>query len=236
MNRLPELLTPLRWTAFATSLAILLVTGWVHGQWSGRWQSEDSLLAAVARVEEVPMEIGDWKAEAEESDRSAFFQTGARGYWTRKYTHASSKHSLLVILMCGRAGRMSVHTPEVCYQGAGYKLAGMPEPWTVQWQASVADAPGSPEIVHESSGSFWTAQFRKDAGFSGNLRLFWSWNNRGTWQALSSPRWETRGEKFLYKMYISHETVGSDTHLAQEFMQEFLPVLQKTLFPKLAAE
>ena len=78
----------------------------------------------LARVDDVPLEIGDWKAEIEESERSAFLQAGAMATGLRKYTHASSKHSLLVILMCGRAGRMSAHTPEVCYQGAGYKLVG----------------------------------------------------------------------------------------------------------------
>jgi hypothetical protein len=227
------LLVPLRLLSFAAALALVLGSGWVHGMWSGRWQEQDSLVEAVARVDQVPLTLGDsatapptWTARPEETDEGSFAQTGALAYWARTYTHASGNHHVLVILMCGRPKNMAVHTPEVCYQGAGFKMVGVPETWNVSWQ----------EIASEARASFWTAQFRKETGFTGGLRLFWGWNSQGEWQALRNPRWDARGEPFLYKMYVSHDVVGADTRLAQEFMQEFLPTLQKTLFPNLVAE
>jgi hypothetical protein len=221
----------LRWPSFFLVTATVLLTGWVHGLWSGRWQPNHELIEAVGRVDKVPLKVGDWNAETETSDDSEFYQAGAMSYWTRRYTHARTKESVLVILMCGRAGRMSVHTPEVCYQGAGFSLAGAPEPWTIKWQ----------EISSEATATFWTAQFRKDGTTSTPLRLLWGWNSRGDWQALKNPRWDTKGEPFLYKMYISldgaseprrnQEAQPADMRRAQEFLHEFLPRMQEALYP-----
>ena len=190
-----------RWAA----LGCLLVGGWVHGDWSGRWNSREALVKAVARVERVPMIVGNWQAKTLETDETEFAQARAQSYWMRTYTHTRSKASLQVILMCGRAGHMSVHTPEICYQGAGFEMAGSPEVWSVEEGRRTKDeGQGTeknplydlrfpPSLPRPSS--FWTAQFRKQSGLSGQLRLFWGWNARGEWQACAiraGKRWESR--------------------------------------------
>jgi hypothetical protein len=209
----------LRWTAVITSFTILVVAGWVHGMWSGRWHQTNALEGALVRVDQVPLEIGDWKAEALEADKASFAQAGAQNYWMRTYTHTRSKVSLLVILMCGRTGRMSVHTPEVCYRGAGYEVVE---------NASLAKMQ---DDLETRENTFWTTKFRKEGGLGTNLRLYWAWNAQGSWQAPTNPRLDFRGEPFLYKLYVSYELTGSDPPWAKEFLQELLPVLQKTLFP-----
>ncbi len=209
-------LTTAHWPLLA-ALGCLLLGGWVHGTWSGRWRPQDALVEALARVERVPMRVGNWQATALKTDETEFAQAHARSYWMRTYTHTRSKASLQVILMCGRAGYMSVHTPEICYSGAGYEMAGAPVPWSLE-KTAAAD-------------SFWTAQFHKHGSLSGQLRLFWGWNAHGRWQALRQPRFETQGEPFLYKMYVSYEATTADTHLGEEFFRDFLPSLQQALFP-----
>src|SRR5262245_47984638 len=109
-----------RLTASLVAALLLLVCGLAHGLWTERWSPSEALHHAAARVERVPMEIGPWKATAVETDSAAFFQAGALKYWARSYVDENRKTPVLVILMCGRAGRMAVHTPEVCYRGAGY--------------------------------------------------------------------------------------------------------------------
>ena len=136
----------------------------------------------------------------------------------RQYANPHTGDSTLVILMCGRAGRMSVHTPEVCYRGAGYEMHDQPA------VRSFKDA-----------GSFWTAQFTKKSAVTTNLRLCWAWNAHGKWEASASPRWQFRGEPFLYKLYVSHEAsrqpgAAPGVDPTAEFMREFLPVLDRTLF------
>ena len=110
--------------AILIALGILTASGLVHGFWSERWNPSTALEEAAARVEEVPLTAGDWKAETVDSEPSVFFQAGARRYWTRCYVNPKKKGTFFVILMCGRSGRMAVHTPEVCYRGAGYEMGG----------------------------------------------------------------------------------------------------------------
>src|SRR5687767_10215753 len=102
-----------RTATFLIALAILVVSGLVHGYWAERWTPSVALQEAAARVDQVPLEVGTWKAKTLDSDAATFFQAGAQTYWTRLYSAPGHKTPVLVILMCGRAGRMSVHTPEV---------------------------------------------------------------------------------------------------------------------------
>lgn len=174
---------------------------------------------AAERVALVPLTVGDWQGRDEEVDRESFEQAGAKGYWMREYTHRRTGDVVLVILMCGRPGKMAVHTPEICYRGAGYEMNDPPP------VASI----GSP-------GAFWTAQFTKKGAAALNLRLYWAWNAHGAWEASASPRWQFRGEPFLYKLYVSRESgrqgnTAAGADVASRFMREFLPVLDRTLFP-----
>ncbi|MBI3410343.1 MAG: exosortase-associated EpsI family protein [Planctomycetes bacterium] len=212
-----------RWGAAVIAFVALLATGLVHGLWADRWQKSEALAAAAARVDSVPMAIGDWQATTVEGDAAAFRQAGAQSYWVRSYVNARRNSSLLVILMCGRAGRMAVHTPEVCYRGAGYEMLDEPTPFTVVSQSG------------EPLGKFWSARFVKGTGGASELRLYWAWSAGGLWQAPRSPRWEFRGEPFLYKLYISQEAAeagGQATQIAQDFLQEFLPALRHALQPE----
>jgi hypothetical protein len=209
-----------RQAAILIALLILVVSGLVHGSWAERWSPATALDEAAARVPKVPLEIGDWKAQTIDADPAVFFQAGARQFWMRSYASASKKTALLVILMCGRAGRMAVHTPEICYRGAGYEMDGNPTAWSV---------PGA------DLGTFWTARFTKGSGALSDLRLYWSWSAGGSWQASVNPRWEFGGEPFLYKLYVSHDAPGTATHSSdavQDFFRHFLPTLRETLAKK----
>jgi hypothetical protein len=202
-----------RYYALVAAIALLLTSGVVYHLLAG---DSEQLDAAAARVALVPMIVGDWHAQADATDDAGFAQTGARSYWMRHYVHQKTKGSVLVILMCGRAGKMAVHTPEVCYSGAGYQLGDQPAACAIQ-----------------NDEQFWTARFAKK---SGQLRLFWAWNAHGNWEAAATPRWQFRGEPFLYKLYVSREiseptpaTPPADA--TAEFLRVFVPVAKQTLFP-----
>lgn len=203
--------------AFLAAIAMLLVSGVLYHLLA---KDAAQLEPAAERVASVPKTFGDWQGHDEETDRESFEQAGAKGYWMRQYVNRRTNEAVLVILMCGRAGKMSVHTPEVCYRGAGYELNGQP-------------ATSSLGAV----GSFWTAQFTKKPTSSANLRLYWAWNAKGKWEASASPRWEFRGEPFLYKLYVSRDisrqaNVAAGADVAVNFMREFLPVVDASLFPR----
>lgn len=208
-----------RWIAFSVAIATLLVTGLAHGLWSERWQQSEALADALARINHVPLDVGEWHGTTMEGDPADFAQAGALNYLTRTYVHAKTGTHVQVILMCGRAGRMAVHTPEVCYRGAGYDMVDDPEITTVQ------PADGG------ESGDLWTARFVKATGGANGLRLHWSWSSGGRWKAPANPRWEFRGQPFLYKLYASYEAGAPAREIADDFLPQFLSVLRQTLRP-----
>ena len=204
------------------ALAVLVFSGLVHGLWTDRWGRPAALEDALARVERVPLSFGPWQGRPLDSDQDSFERTGAQAYWVRQYTNAHTKRSVSVILMCGRAGRMAVHTPQVCYSGAGFDMLRPPAQYPVAFDGK--------------QGRLWTARFAKPNTPGSELRLCWAWNARGVWEAPSSPRWSFRGEPFLYKLYVIEEGAAYSSNAAAQadVLADFLPhlfvVLQSSLF------
>ena len=200
--------------AFLFALTALLTGGYVHGLYSERWRTSNELEFGIERLPTVPLEIDGWKAEEIESNQAEFDLAGARGYWSRIYRKDGQE--ILAILMVGRAGRMSVHTPEVCYRGAGYELFGPPVPHDV----------GEPDAA---LGRFWTANFMKPSAAGAELQLDWGWNCGHGWQAPASPRWEFAGRPALYKLYLSRSSAGGNTAtqtaIMDGFLRRFVPAL-----------
>jgi len=209
--------------AVPTAFAFVLLCGLLHGLWTDRWERSPALETALARVELVPLQVGNWRGTPQEADPEMYARAGAQARWVRRYTHAHKKTSATVILMCGRAGRMAVHTPEVCYRGAGYEIDDAPV---------LFNAGGTP------ANQLWTARFTKATMQTADLRLYWGWNAHGVWEAPTSPRWRFRGQPFLYKLYVIEETVPgrSASDAAADTLAEFLPqllgALEDCLFPE----
>jgi hypothetical protein len=205
----------LRPVPLMVAFVALLVSGLVHGFWTQRWQSDAALDAAVARLSTVPMQAGSWKGATIEVDPEPFRQARAVGYWMRRYTKPGAGDSITVILMCGRAGHMSVHTPDICFRGAGYEMAG--------------------QAVHvrTDQAEFWTARFRPPGPTgAGDLAIYWTWGGDGGWQAPNSPRLTFGGQAYLYKLYVVRETADHDAsdNVTPEFLRHLMPVLNAMLF------
>ncbi len=207
--------------AFAMVIASMLVPA----LWSGPRHNPALLEEAAGRVALVPFDFDGWEGKTMDVDREEFEQAGAKTFWARQYTRRGQM--LTVLLMCGKAGRMAVHTPEFCYQGLGYELVSAPQQFALPLRTEAGSA----------KTEFWTARFNKPLGVSNDLRLFWAWNDGNGWQAPSSPRWQFRRAAFLYKLYIVHPTSAQQAlndELGAEFLPRFLPVADKILFAPLA--
>lgn len=211
---------PSRTTALALALVTLFASGALYHLLA---RDSSQLDAAAERVPLVPSVIGAWHGHDEATEDAAFAQAGARTYWMRTYVNQKTKASVLAILMCGRAGKMAVHTPEVCYGGAGFELHDAPAECLFKNERG------------EKTTQFWTAHFVKHTGAPKHLRLYWAWNSRGEWEAPGAPRWQFWGEPFLYKLYVSRDTsagpnLSPQSDPAADFLREFLPVVKTTLF------
>jgi Protein of unknown function (DUF3485) len=199
------------------AFTVLLVSGLVHGFWTQRWHTAEALDSAVARLYAVPLKAGSWHADNIEVDPEPYKQARAVGYWMRRYTKEGSTEAISVILMCGRAGHMAVHTPDICYRGAGYEMVSEPAKFRL---------PGRGDF------EFWTATFRPTKAGGADLELYWSWRAGDSWLAPTSPRLTFGGRPYLYKLYVVREQAGDAAQgpVMADFLAQLMPELEGALF------
>jgi hypothetical protein len=126
------------------------------------------------------------------------------------------------LIVCGRPGPIAVHSPDICYRGAGYILLANPSPFTL-------------ENVSPRPTSFWVGRFAlQGASIPEHLRILWAWTADGHWTASEKTRLTYARSKALYKMYVVRETQGSDEPMegdpAVDFLNQFLPQIKPVLF------
>jgi hypothetical protein len=211
-----------RLIALGVVFSTVLLSGAAAGLWNGRWGESQTLQKAVARLEALPLPLGDnWDvSEATLSDREIAVAE-IEGYASRQYIHRRTGASVSVLLLCGRSGPMSVHTPEICYAGAGFAGAGAPRTY---------DGSSGPR------SQFQVRDFRKvNVANPALLRVFLSWGYEGGWAVPARPRFAFAGKPYLYKLYVTRQMARPDEPLKDDpagaLLEELLPQLQKALFP-----
>ena len=115
---------------------------------------------------------------------------------------------------------MSVHTPDICFAGAGF------------------NGVRAPRIYEGPSGSrseFQVHDFSKvNVANPTLLRVFLSWGHEGKWTVPAKPRFAFAGKPYLYKLYVTREMAKSNEPIqedpARELLEELLPQLQEALF------
>ncbi len=205
-------------------LGVLVAAGIFEGIRSNRWGVPENLKASASRVEKVPAAFGDWTSAEVPVDRKILERAEAVGSVSRVYKNAKTGSVVSVMLLCGRAGPIASHTPDICYAGLGLEMRGGEIKKTVPSPAGDA--------------SYWSARFSRDATDPG-LEVNWAWGANGTWVASSAPRLELAEHSVLYKIYVSRSlspagaarTGSPEPDPAHEFLTEFLPVLRTALDP-----
>jgi hypothetical protein len=204
--------------------AILVVaSGIVHGIRTERWTQSKSVDDAVRRIDNIPMEFGDWKGEKQVLDASDLARAGIKGHLFGHFRNKRTGAAISVLLVCGRSGPISVHTPDVCYEGAGYTGMGSPE---------LRDL----NLTEKESFKCWQLRFRKPASVSaGQLEISWAWNGGQGWAAPENPRLFFARYSVLYKMYVIREVSPREksgkTDPQVDFLKDFLPELNRALTP-----
>jgi hypothetical protein len=204
----------------ASAITAIFITGIVHGIWTGRWDWSDEPSASAALLPQVSMEFGDWQGVRLDSESRDL--DGASACLNRRYTHHLTGARVTILLLCGRPGPISIHPPDSCYAAGGYDVIA---PTTF----NAADASAGAE--------FRVARMRKKRASDQNqLRIFWAWNNGGGWRVPADPRMTYASSKVLFKLYVIRELADFEEPLdndpSVEFMRQFLPGLDKTLFDR----
>ncbi len=203
------------------ALALLLAGGVVHGLWSNRWGGDADLEEAAARLAGVPRVVGDWEGTEHALDAERLTRAEAAGHLFRLYRDGDGG-AVSVLLLSGRFGPLSVHTPDLCYGGAGYEMVGA----AVRHELRLDDG---------RTAEVWAARFHKpQSPADPPLRVLWSWSAGEGWRAPKWPRWEFRMKPVLFKLYVAREMERLNEPLAGDpglaFLRAWLPKADGVLF------
>jgi len=109
-------------TAFLAVMILLvagltLASGMIHGRLTNRWGPPTAMLAAAERLKGVPTECGDWRRMEKdlEMDETTINMLELEGWINRTYLHQPTGQTVHVAVLLGPPGRISVHTPEICF-------------------------------------------------------------------------------------------------------------------------
>jgi hypothetical protein len=204
------------WPVLAAG-CILTMAAFAHGWRTDRWGAPPKLSEAAAQLDALPLRIGDWEGAVLELPAEQVRIANVAALSARKYTHRYTHAEVTVLILCGRPGPVSVHTPDVCYQGAGYVMG-----------------PSRTEALTEGNNAR-VADFKKAGPLPATLRIRWAWSKGGEWMAVESPRLQFAREQILYKMYMVRQVPsgGDSSDSIPEIIlaNELLPLLQTSLVP-----
>lgn len=191
--------------------------GVVHGLWTDRWNLSDEPGASAAKLEQVPLVLGDWQGQT--VDKESAPPAGVVGTLCRRYVHGRTGAAVTILVVTARPGPACIHTPDACYVASGYKFTSI----------------GKYTTKGEMPSEFFTAPFWKQkAADQRNLRILWSWNATGSWQAPDSPRLAFARYPVLHKLYLIRETATPEEPLegdpCLEFMEHFQQAFHRVMF------
>jgi hypothetical protein len=204
----------------AGAAAVLVLTGLSHGFRTDRWGTAAEVLAATARLQNVPKTAGDWEGQLAPLDERELRIAQVTGHASLQFVHRISAQKARLLVLCGRPGAIGSHTPDICFQGLGFQMEGEP----VRHEVRAADG---------SSGKFWTARFVRPGATPEYVRVWWAWGVAGEWQAVDAPRVHFAGRPALYKMYVVSPMRAGDGDLEQDaglqLIEAILPPLRAAL-------
>jgi hypothetical protein len=211
---------PRPWLLVLAGFAVILTAGLVHGLWTDRWTSPRAIEEACARLRSFTPALAGWALEDQEMADSTIAKAEVSGYRRWRCVRQSDGQVLTVLLLCGRFGPLSVHTPDVCYGGVGYQVTG-------KIARTTFPVPGL-----EAPAELWTAIFRKENNpIAAPLRIYWSWHDSESWKAPDFPRLSFRRALVLHKLYVVHEIGDENAQgVGEALLQQLLPELERKLF------
>jgi len=127
-------------------------------------------------------------------------------------------------LMVGPTGRVTVHTPEVCFGGRDYEResARVRIPFGVQL--------ASGEVIEDA---FWRVDFvGRTLDVNNRISFYWAISTGGPWEARENPRWEFRTYRFVYKLQVeAFSGSGEEGDTVRRFLEDALPTIHEHLIP-----
>ena len=204
----------------AAGLGLTLAAGLLHGRISQRWSRDQQMLVSGQRLPEFPTAFGRWKMEESiELPDAVLHELQCAGYFVRRYSDKETGQSVMVSVLVGPAGPISVHIPEICYSSRDWQLLG------TRQRSRVRDQ-GNNEF------EFWSLTMESRGLDGGLLRVAYAWSPDGRWRAVESPRFTFAGQPRLFKFQLATAMQSGESEVEPEdfFLEQFVPALNQHLF------
>jgi len=205
----------------AITVAVTFFSGNLFGRWG--YQGWDE---AAAVLKELPMDINGWRAETEEEleETSISMLRIQNSYLSRTYTNRDTQASVLLILMVGPTGRITVHTPEGCFGGRNFLQEGTRERVPIDVRL---------ESGEDKVDTFWRVDFVRQslaAGANNRISFYYGVNAGDEWQAVDYPRVTFQRYRYVYRIQAEAYTgTGEDEDHVKKFLEDCLPTIHEYL-------
>jgi hypothetical protein len=208
--------------ALAFFVAGTLASGWLHGRMTNRWGQAEVLQRAASKLgSELPARLGPWQlVKSYELEQSVASALQCVGYLHGAYTNDQTGDTVVVAVIAGPGGRISVHTPEICYSAQDYELIGDRQQLAIHGEA---------EELH----TFWQLAANSRVPVRPDLRVLYGWSAGGSWQAVAGPRFAFAGLPLLYKLQLAGPPQAGQADPTFDPCQDFLARLLHDLQPRL---
>lgn len=210
------------------ALTVIVIGTYYEGLLSERWNrnTSEKLNLFTERMKDVPRNFGDWETKEDtELDPREFKISNCTAYVSRVYRHRETNKEVSVFVVSGTARHVTIHTPDWCYQGAGFEMESEPGPYVIDC------GPGIPHA------EFATTTFiKEDPTQTQHIRIFWSYSDDGVWEGPTWPKTHFAGRPALFKVYLITPIEGRDRTREKSaslgFAKRFLPELNRIFFRK----
>jgi hypothetical protein len=217
-----KLIADARFGVPAAAFGVLVALGMFHGRWTDRWEQATDPAVVMAKLQSVPLTIGEWAGEDESASLAALPPGKIGPTIIRRYVNTRNGEVVRILLAGDRPGPLLVnHQPTDCYPGIGYNLGAAPTRHGVS--------------VDDSTAEFLVGLFKNTEGPAPRyVRLYWSFSGNGTWQVPEAARVAFARYPLLFKLYVIRQLRKPDEPIdddpANGFIRAIVPQLRQALF------
>lgn len=194
----------------------------------GRWGNFNAILQqAAGSLEAIPEEFGVWEksGEDEELNEDAISQLELSDYIVRRYVNKETAEQVSLIFLIGPTGRLTVHTPAVCFGGRNFTLASQPEAVAFPFGEQ-----GGEEGEKAAVDTFQKIVFKNQSVNAGAKIFYYAGSVGGPWEEIGdNARTKFSKYRVMYKLQLeafSMDESIDENDVVARFLREFLPLIR----------
>ena len=219
--------TPLFFGMAIVIVSTFLTTYVIGSNWGWWGPMRSAMREAGVIIQRIPKDFGDWEAATndEKLDEASVEQLELMDYVVRRYTNRITNETVALIFMVGPTGRLTAHTPQICFGGRNFKMDSRPIPVSFSYEGD--------DTSPESKDTLAKIVFRNQS-VTGGAKLFYYGVSTGqNWMPITdTTRFDLRHYRFLYKLQVeafTREDQSGDDDVIARFLQDLLPLIRSEL-------